>query len=80
MNKETYDWFSVSKPHDYSVETSKYIYEGKGRTTTYIRTDKPACCPPVFKEQVNQTLATRKIYKDTSKYLPKSDKQLWRIK
>ena len=78
MNEEDYEWFSVSDPHKYTVKTKKYDYEGLGRTTRYIRTDRPVCCEPVFKDRTNQTICFRKKFKSTSKYSPQNDKQLWR--
>ena len=78
--EETYELFSVSDLHDYSVETSKYIYEGKGKTATHIRTDKQVCCPPVFKRETTQVSASRLRLKDTSKYSPQGDEQKWRVK
>lgn len=78
MNEELYEWFSVSDPHPYTVRTSKYDYEGIGRTTKYLRVDRPVCCSPVFKETTDQTMCVRKKLRGTSKYSPEGDKQLWR--
>lgn len=75
MNEEKYEWFSVDPPQPHNIQTKKYIYEGLGRTTKYIRVDRPACCEPVFKHKTDQTLCFRKRLRDTSKFSPQNDKQ-----
>lgn len=72
---ELWEFHDVSDSHPLTLRSRKYAYIGVGRTITLMRTDKPVCCEPVFKQEQKQTVCKRRVLLETSKYQPHRGKQ-----